>query len=170
MKRLLLFIPLCLILAVFSTTALYGHSGVSDKEHLHTEDPHKYHFGFATVASHIIGESGIAPGFHVHFVRQMGKANRWGLGLGYETVADEHWHNSLNLLANYRPVSFLSILAGPGLSLKKHEGDFEALPAFHTEAVFEFNLKGLHAGPLLGYGFDKEESHFSIGFHVGFGF
>jgi hypothetical protein len=64
---------------------------------------------------------------------------------------------------------FLSFNAGPGLVFGSHDGETEILPAFHTEAVFEFNLGGIHIGPMAGFGIDKEESHFSVGVHLGFG-
>jgi hypothetical protein len=51
-----------------------------------------------------------------------------------------------------------------------HNGETEIFPAFHTEAVFEFNLGGIHIAPMAGFGIDKEESHFSVGVHVGLGF
>jgi hypothetical protein len=52
----------------------------------------------------------------------------------------------------------------------KHNGETEIFPAFHTEAAFEFNLGRIHIGPMAGFGIDKEESHFSVGVHVGLGF
>ena len=169
MKRLLFLFSMWLIFVLCSASVSFGQYSEPGKNHRHLEDPHKYHVGIASIATHVTGESGIAPGFHIHFIRQLGHHYRWGLGVGYEAIADEHWHNGLNLMANYRPASFLSLLAGPGLSLKKHHGDTEILPAFHTEAVFEFNLRGIHVGPLIGYGFDKEESHISVGLHIGLG-
>jgi len=135
-----------------------------------TDDPHNYHIGVGMAAAHVVGEKGLAPGFHLHLLRQFGAHKRWGMGLGYEVILDEHWHNGLNMLFNYRPVHFISILAGPGMVLAKHDGKTEVKPALHTEAVFEFNVGGLHMGPMIGFGTDREESHFSVGIHIGIGF
>ncbi len=104
----------------------------------------------------------MAPGFHLHFLRQLGEEQKWGLGLGYEAIIDENVHSGINLLANWHPVKFLSFNAGPGLVFGKHDSESEILPAFHTEAVFEFDLNKIHIGPMVGFGIDKEESHFSV--------
>jgi hypothetical protein len=139
-------------------------------DHDHDHDPHKHHIGFGIAATKLLNENVLAPGFHVHFIRQLGHHNQWGLGVGLEVIADENWHSGLNLLFNYRPLRFLSLLAGPGLAVVKHEGDVEFLPAFHTEAVFEFDIGNLHVGPMIGYERDTEHSHFSVGIHIGIGF
>lgn len=144
--------------------------GKHSHDHNHDHDPHDYHIGLGITGSIIVNENVLAPGFHIHFIRQLGHFNQWGFGLGYEAIADEHWHNGLNLLFNYRPLRFLSLLAGPGLTMVNHGGKTEILPAFHTEAVFEFDVKGLHVGPVISYGRDTEDSHFSVGIHVGIGF
>jgi len=138
--------------------------------HTHVHDDHKYHLGFGVAGTYLTGEEGLAPGFHLHFIRQLGEEQHWGVGLGYEAIIEENLHSSINLLANYHPFDFLSFNAGPGLVFGNHDGETEILPAFHTEAVFEFDLNRIHIGPMAGFGIDKEESHFSIGVHVGFGF
>lgn len=155
---------LLLISGIFSFSLYAQHA------HDHRHYPHNYHFGVGVAGAKILSEDLLAPGFHIHFIRQIGHHKQWGIGLGYDAIIDEHWHNGVNLLLNYRPVKFLSLLAGPGLVLGNHEKEFEILPAFHTEAVFEFYIKGLHVGPMVGYGRDKEDSHFSVGFHFGIGF
>lgn len=145
----------------------HGHNHVHDHHH---DDSHRYHIGFGTAATYIFGEDILAPGVHVHFIRQLGKQNQWGIGLGYEGVLDEHIHSGINLLMNYRPLPFLILNAGPGIVFGKHEGETEISPAFHTEAVFEFNLAGFHVGPMVGFGVDNEHSHVSVGVHFGIGF
>lgn len=152
-----------------------GNSGDTEqtdrhKAHDHVHDSHNYHVGIGTAATYLNKEGHLVPGFHLHFIRQLGQHRQWGLGLGFETIVDEHLHNGLNLLLNYRPLSYLSLIAGPGLVFGEHDGETEILPGFHTEAVFEFNLRGLHIGPMIGYGADREDSHFSIGLHIGIGF
>lgn len=167
------FLSLTLFAVSFSLNLVAQHSNkksISHASHNHEFDPHKYHIGIGLGGAHIFSENVQAPAFHLHFLRQLGHQNQWGLGIGYEAIADEHWHNGLNLLLNYRPLRFLSLLAGPGLVIGKHDGKTEVLPAFHTEAVFEFNAGGLHIGPMIGYGLDKEDSHITVGVHVGFGF
>ena len=134
------------------------------------EKEHKNHVGLGFAASHIPETQGLKPGFHVHYLHQLGQSEHWALGVGYEGVINEQLHNGINLLLNFRPVHKISLNAGPGLVFEKHEGKFEVTPAFHTEAVFEFEINNIHLGPLVGYGFDKDDSHFSFGVHLGYGF
>jgi hypothetical protein len=154
-----------LLLSLFGFSQnLHNHD-----EHLHN-DAHKYHIGVGGTAAYIKGESAFAPGAHLHFIRQFGHQNRWGLGLGYEALFDEHRHNGINLLINYHPLKHLSVNVGPGILFTEHDGETERKAAFHTEAVYEFNVGKFHLGPMVGFGFDKEETHFSVGVHVGLGF
>lgn len=161
-----------LFLIIFLTAITTGVSGQQkqDHDHKHLHDDHDYHLGFGVAGTYLSVEQAVAPGFHIHFIRQLGHEKQWGIGLGYEAIIEENIHSSINLLANWRPFDFLSFIAGPGLVLAKHEGETEILPAFHTEAVFEFNVGGIHLGPMLGFGIDTEETHYSLGVHVGFGF
>jgi len=160
-----------LILIALLTYPVFNVTGQhTDDEHNHLHDSHKYHLGFGVAGTYLTSEEGLAPGFHLHFLRQLGQEQNWGVGLGYEAIIEENIHSSINLLTNWRPVDFLSLNAGPGLVFAKHDGEAEILTAFHTEVVFEFNLGGIHLGPMAGFGIDREESHFSVGVHVGFGF
>lgn len=166
-------IKVIFILLVFQTIHVAGqlsHAHAADSQGHESDDPHNYHVGIGMAAAHVNGEQGLVPGFHLHFLRQLGVHKRWGMGLGYEAIVDEHRHNGLNLLFNYRPVHAVSILAGPGMILVKHDGNTEIKPAIHAEAVFEFNVGGLHLGPMIGYGADKDDHHFSVGVHIGLGF
>ena len=159
-----LFLGFLMLLSLFGS----GQNHHDHDNHFHA-DEHKYHIGFGVAATHITGEPGIAPGIHVHFIRQLGSQNRWGLGLGFEGILDEHSHNGLNLLVNYKPLKQLSINAGPGIIFSEHDGEREISPGFHTEIIYEINLGKLHLGPMAGFGIDKEASHFSVGVHVGIG-
>ena len=165
---------LSIILFFFMVTSGFtqnSHDDHDDHSVKHThEDTHRYHIGFGGAGTYIFGEDGLAPGVHFHFIRQLGKDHRWGIGLGYEGIVDGQVHNGMNLLLNYRPISFMTLNAGPGLVVGKHDGEMELSPAFHTEAVFEFNLAGFHVGPMIGYGIDNEHSHISVGLHFGIGF
>jgi len=159
------------VFVIFMSVFVIKASGQHKEEnHIHLHDHHNYHLGVGVAGTYLTSEEGLAPGFHLHFIRQLGEEQHWGIGLGYEAIIEDNVHSSLNLLANYHPFDFLSFNAGPGLVFAKHDGETEILPAFHTEAVFEFNLGEIHLGPMLGFGIDREESHFSLGVHVGFGF
>lgn len=156
-------------LSVLSHGFLVAQTHDHDHDH-HVHDQHKYHLGVGAAGSFLNIGDGMSPGFHIHLLRQMGEHRDWGMGIGFEAIAGENLHSSLNLLFNYHPIRFLSLNAGPGLVFEKHDGSSEILPAFHTEAVFEFDAGRFHIGPMVGFGIDPEDSHFSVGVHVGFGF
>ncbi len=141
-----------------------------DHGHFTHEDPHAWHLGVGLAAVRISGEAGLTPGYHLHLIRQLGQQHRWGAGLGWEMIPGDHAHHGLNLLLSSRIFHFLTLTAGPGVAISRHEGNRELLPALHTEAQLEFNLRGIHLGPMAGFGFDREESHFSVGLHIGLGF
>ena len=163
MIRKILMVSLGVILSLTGFTQ-------EEHSHEHSTDLHKNHFGIGAAAAYLSNENVFAPGFHLHYIRQFGHEKQWGIGAGYEAILDEHIHNGVNLLLNYRPVHFISLNVGPGVVFGKHESEFEVQPAFHTEAVFEFDILGVHAGPMIGFGIDPEETHFSVGIHVGLGF
>lgn len=152
-----------MLVLTFSVYAQHNHI------HEHSNE-HKNHVGIGVTTSHLLGEKTWAPGFHLHYIHQIGKTHRWGMGAGYEVILDEHSHNGLNLLVNYRPMDVLSINAGPGIAFAKHAGVIETMPAFHAEAVLEFSFQGLHWGPMIGFGADSEDSHISAGLHLSLGF
>lgn len=154
---------------IFFSSQLLAQNNHSH-DHNHDHDPHKYHMGLGLSAAKVLNEDIVAPALHLHFLRQFGHYHQFGLGLGYEAIASDDWHNSINLLFNYRPIQILSFLAGPGISFGKHDGHYDVLPAFQSEIIFEFNLLGLHVGPVIGFGFDNHDSHISAGIHIGFGF
>lgn len=162
--KILSYVILCAVVLLLRLSPALGQA------HDHDHDDHKFHFGVGVIGAKLSDNKDITPGFHLHLIRHFGHENRWGIGVGYEALTQKPWHNGANLLFNYRPFSNLTLLAGPGMVIHKHDGETEILPGFHTEAVFEFNLWGVHVGPLIGYGIDKEESHFSAGIHIGLGF
>jgi hypothetical protein len=140
------------------------------RKHDHRHDTHPFHLGFGTAITHIFNEPGIAPGFHLHLIRQFGNELRWGIGLGYEAIADEHLHNGLNLILNLQPVNRFSVNIAPGITLGRHDGKTEILPSGHLEAIYEFDIGKIHLGPMIGYGLDRNDSHVSFGLHIGLGF
>ena len=170
MKSLSTKISITFLVLFFSFTSLKVSGQEKEEGHHHSHDQHKYHVGFGVAGAYLTSEKSLAPGFHLHFLRQIGEEKNWGIGLGYEAIIAENLHSGFNLLANWHPVKFISLNAGPGLTFGKHENTTEVSPAFHTEAVFEFDLNKIHIGPMAGFGIDSEESHFSFGVHLGFGF
>ncbi len=133
------------------------------------EEGHKYHIGIGASATKLSDETGLKPGVHLHLLRTISASGRWGVGVGYEGVKVESWHNGFNLLLNYRPVEFLSFNLGPGIVSEKTGDGREFKPAIHAESVIEFDVWKIHLGPMAGIGLDKEHKHISFGIHMGFG-
>lgn len=158
-------------LSIFFIFLIFQGSAQHDYHEHNHNDAHKNHLGIGGAGAYLPNEDVLAPGFHLHYIRQFGHEKQWGLGAGFETILDDHTHRGLNFLVNYRPIPFLSLNAGPGVVFAKHEGETtEVQPAFHTELVLEFDVFGVHAGPMIGFGIDPEETHFSAGIHIGLGF
>jgi hypothetical protein len=65
--------------------------------------------------------------------------------------------------------AFISFNAGPGVVFENEDGEKEILPALHAESVVEFTIADFHFGPMVGFGINKEHTHFSVGIHLGFG-
>ena len=146
-----------------------NHDHEHDDDH-HLHDVHKYHLGVGVSGAYLTGEQILAPGIDLHLLRQLGEEQNWGLGLGYEVILKENIHNNISLIGNYHAGKYLAINAGPGITFSKHDGQTEVSPALHAEAVLEFDVGRIHIGPVAGFGLDKDESHFSLGVHVGYGF
>lgn len=153
-----------LLVSYISVVAQHNHS----HDHNHY-DEHKFHIGIGAGVASFSGEEGLEPALHLHLLRRLNAESKWSMGIGYEGIIGEVWHNGINLLVNYRPVHFLSFNVGPGLVFEKEENETEVLPAFHAESVFEFTISNIHLGPMVGVGFNKEHTHFSVGIHLGLG-
>ncbi len=146
------------------------HDGDHESGEVHIHDAHNYHLGIGISGAYLTGEQMVAPGIDIHFLRQLGVERNWGIGIGYEVLLKDEIHNNITFMANIHTAKFLSINAGPGFNFGKHEGETEYTPALHAEAVFEFDVKKVHIGPVVGFGLDKDEAHFSLGVHLGYGF
>jgi hypothetical protein len=165
-KKILLFHFLFLSAIVVAAQHNYTHGHEHDHNH---GEAHNYHLGFGVGAAGFLGDNHLDPALHIHFLRKINSKNNLSVGLGYEGIIDDNWHNGFNLLLNYRPVSFLSLNIGPGIVTEKEDDEREFLPALHAESVFEFNVSGVHLGPMIGFGMNKEHKHVSVGLHIGFG-
>ena len=159
------FVPICLLtLASFN---LFAQSEV----HYHNESDHPDHskneIGIANSPVYFVKEKIWAYGLHVHYVRSLSDT-KFGVGLGYERIFDQHKHNTFGLIGSYRPIEPLSFSISPGITFE--DEDPKANFAFHFETSYEFEVRNLHVGPVLEFAFDPEDVHISLGLHIGFGF
>ena len=158
------------LLVWFSLLAL-DMKGQETGQPINNQDKkHKYHLGVGLAGTYLTGDQELSPGVDLHFVRQIGEKELWGIGIGYEAIFSENFHNGINLLVNYQPLNFLSVVAGPGMVIAKSKSETEVVPSFHCETVFEFDVKSIHLGPMIGFGIDPDDIHLAAGIHVGIGF
>ena len=129
-------------------------------------------------------------GFHAHYIKGIALHNKLGVGLGFETIFDDHTHNMYNLMFVYRFGSkingYLSVAYGAGILRSsdhfhdehdehdEHDLDNDVIKssfAQHLEFVYEINHRNKYCyGPVLDIGFEKDEVHYMIGLHVGYVF
>ena len=142
------------------TTSIYSQE--TDHDH------HKYELGVANSLVYLAGESEYAYGFHLHLVRNI-KHSKFGYGIAYERIFDEHKHNTIGVVGSYNPIKPLHLSIAPGVSFEDPEPS-DLKFAFHAEASYDFDLGDFHVGPLLEFAIDPEDYHISLGLHIGYGF
>jgi len=153
---------------IFASISLYSQEHNHQDEHHEHEHP-KNEIGFSNNIVFNATENEFAYGVHLHLIRTVGKSDKFGLGLGYERIFDDHKHNSVSLIFMYRPVEHLSFNIAPGVVwLDSEENSLK--PAMHIEGIYEWQLGHFHLGPLLGIAFNTEDFHASVGLHLAFGF
>jgi len=145
---------------------LESHS-LENSDHDHEHD-HLHEFGVSVSPVYFIKEKDLSAAVHLHYTYNIPET-RFGLGLAYEHIFDEHRHNFFGVEGSFRPVHPLSFSLTPGIT---YEGkDFnEKQFALHFETAYEFELSHFHVGPALEFAYHKEDFHISLGLHFGFGF
>ena len=95
---------------------------------------------------------------------------RFSLGLGFETVIDEHKHFNSALVFKYDVWKGLSAIVSPGILFLKSNNEWDRKFSVHYELLYEFKLKGLHLGPVFDYSYSRNDQHLMLGLHLGFSF
>jgi hypothetical protein len=142
--------------------------GQTNTDHVHTNHAHHQNeFGMANAPVYFLKEKVWAYGMHFHYVRNI-THTKFGLGIGYERIFDEHKHNTFGLVGAYRPIEPLCINVSPGLTFEDESQT--ANFALHLETSYEFEIKNIHIGPVVEFAYDPEDIHLSLGLHIGYGF
>ena len=154
------------LLIIFLTTIFTTNIIAQSTEDFHNHEHHKNEIGVANSLVYFVQEKVFAYGLHIHYVRNIPKS-KFGIGLGYERIFDEHRHNTIGLVAAYRPIENLSFNVSPGLSFE--DVDQETSFALHLETSYEFEIKNFHIGPSFELAYDPKDIHISLGIHIGYG-
>jgi hypothetical protein len=155
----------------FLVWMLLSGSALAAQNHEHTDHQHhhpKNELGIANLLVYLGNEQEFSYGLHIHYLRAFDES-KFGAGLGYEQIFDEHAHKTLGIIGSYRPISHFYILLSPGISLYGHEESTIRF-ALHLETTYEFEIKNLHLGPALGFGYSSQDYHVSLGLHLGYVF
>ena len=138
----------------------------------HTHGDSNYELGVSLGVSKLIDENETAPSVHLHLMRKVVSQSTLGgisIGLGFEYLFSEHLHYSVVGTISLNPYSSFIFDVSPGVLVTKHEAEKEQQFVTHIELTYEFDYLGIGFGPVIGYGFAKEDKHFSVGIHLGIG-
>ena len=143
-----------------------------DSEDGHHQHQHHHHasneIGLANNLVYLGEEGEFAYGLHLHYLRNIGDS-RFGVGLGYEQIFDDHLHRNLGIVGSYRIVHGLFLNISPGITFKGRI-EPEKTFALHLEATYEFELGPFHLGPVLEYAVSEHGYHLSGGIHLAYTF
>ncbi len=149
--------------------------GLFAQEHDHDAHSHgdsKFEFGFSSGFAKLIDEDVIAPSAHLHLLRKIGSKGileRISFGPGFEYIFSEHTHYSIVGTFSLNPFHAIKLDISPGVLITEHEDDKEQQFVTHVELTYEFHYHNFGFGPVIGYGLAKEDNHFMLGIHLGFG-
>lgn len=154
-------------LIILCSLTIFGQTKNVDNKNNDNHEHHKNEIGIANSPVYFIKEKVFAYGLHFHYVRNIPKT-KFGLGLGYERIFDEHKHNTFGLVGTYRPIENLSFNVSPGFTFE--DGNKTTNFALHVETSYEFEIKNFHIGPAFEFAYDPEDYHISLGLHIGYVF
>jgi hypothetical protein len=142
-----------------------------EQDHNHSPHHHDHpanEIGLGNYLSYLAGEQEFAYSMHIHYLRSF-EESRFGAGIGYEQIFDEHRHRSLTFVGAFRPAHPLVLSLAPGVlfGTQEHPGIRFTL---HAEAVYEFEISHFHIGPALEFATTFDEYHIGVGLHVAYAF
>jgi len=121
---------------------------------------HKNEISIAAGIVPLVAEDKLTAGFHLHYIRGIGKDNR----------LDEHKHYTLSGVFQYRIYKGFILDLAPGLLLRKENSENIFQFAQHIEIAYEFELGEFHIGPVAELGIELTGVHYMGGIHFGIDF
>lgn len=160
------------IFFLFASVLLFAQetqdrSDHSALEHDHEHD-HIHEIGVSVAPVYFFNEKELSSAVHAHYTYNF-PHTKFGLGLAYEHIFDEHRHNFIGLEGAYRPFHPLTLNVTPGITFEGADPG-EKQFAIHFETVYEFEIGRFHLGPVFEFAYHKEDYHISLGVHIGMGF
>lgn len=153
------------LVLILSTLGLYAQSTTDEHEDHDHHHHHRNEIGIANSVVYFVKEKEYTYGLHVHYLYNLSES-RFSLGAGYERIFDEHKHQTIGIMVGYRPMERLNLILAPGLAFEGNESAF----ALHLEMTYEYSIGDIHIGPAIELALEKEDYHFSLGIHIGYGF
>lgn len=163
MRLLITIISLLLV-----TTVIAQHNHNHD-DHTHLHEHGEWEIGAALGLVPLFDEGTIAPGVHLHLLQQNKLIDGLMVGIGFESVLDEHTHLNAGLVFNYNIYKGLFAGISPGILWINHDG-WESAFVSHFELSYEFEVGKLHIGPIVEYSLSSIDKHMLAGIHVGINF
>jgi hypothetical protein len=155
------------LILVFGQT-LWAQDHDHDHDHNHFHEHSKNEIGLGNYLSYLAGEKEFAYSMHIHYLRFFNES-RFGAGMGYEQIFDEHGHRSLTVIGTYSFSSPLILSLAPGILFGNTENPSAAF-VLHAEAVYEFEIGLFHIGPALEFATSFDEYHIGVGVHFAYAF
>ena len=159
------FTPFLILLVLILGQDIIAQSHHADHDHHHHP---KNEIGVGNYLSYLAGEREIAYGLHIHYLRFI-KESRFGAGIGFEQIFDEHKHRALTIIGAYKTKTPLVLSLAPGILFPTEENPGIRFN-LHTEIVYEFEISRFHIGPALEFSTTFDEYHIGIGLHVAYTF
>ena len=154
----------------FTAVTLMPMEGNAQDKEEENDHHHKNEISVAAGIVPIVAEDELTAGFHLHYIRGIGKNNRFGLGTSLETIIDEHKHYTLSIVFQYRIYKGLILAYAPGLLMRKENSENVFQFAQHFETAYEFELGKFHIGPVAEIGIELTGVHYMGGIHFGIDF
>jgi hypothetical protein len=149
--------------------ALIAQEHEAEDVHHHQHHPHASNeIGLANNLVYLAEEGEFSYGLHLHYIRIVGES-RFGVGLGYEQIFDDHLHRNVGVVGSYRILHGLFLNISPGITFIGRS-EPEKFFALHVEVTYEFELGPFHLGPVLEYAFSEHGYHLSAGLHLAYTF
>lgn len=151
-----------LIIWVLVIGAMSSFAQSEDEKHTHSND-----LSVAIGLVPLPAEETTTIGFHFHYLKGIAMENRLSIGIGLESIADEHGHYTASVPLQYRIIGGLTGSYAPGLMMRKEDSEILYQFSQHFELGYEVDMGKFHIGPVFEIGLEPTGAHYMGGIHLG---